>query len=80
MAARNLTIQLDERLIRDAKVLAAEQGMSLSAMVAQDLREKLAARDRHQRAKRAALESMLEALASDRHAPAWTRDELYDRR
>ena len=80
MAARNVTIQLDEELIREAKVLAAEHGMSLSAMVAQDIRERLAARARRERARAAALESMDEAAASGRQAPRWTRDELHDRR
>jgi predicted transcriptional regulator len=80
MAARNLTIQLDEDLIREAKVLAAEQGMSVSAMVSRDLREKLSARAWTERARRAAVESMAEAAASGRAAPHWRRDELYDRR
>lgn len=76
---RNLTIQLDEELIRAAKALAAAKGMSLSALVAQDLREKIAAQSRYQQAMTAAMESMAEAAGSGRKAPAWTRDELYDR-
>ena len=80
MAARNLTIQLDEDLIREAKVLAAEQGMSVSAMVSRDLRDKLSARAWTERARRAAVESMAEAADSGRAAPQWRRDELYPRR
>ena len=80
MAARNLTIQLDEDLIREAKVLAAEQGISVSAMVSRDLREKLSARAWRVRARRAAVDSMAEAAASGRAAPQWRRDELYPRR
>jgi hypothetical protein len=76
---RNLTIQLDEELIRSAKALAASKGMSLSAMVAHDLREKIATQGRYQRAMAAALESMAEAAGSGREAPVWTRDQLYDR-
>lgn len=79
MVVRNLTIQLDEDVIRAAKALAASKGMSLSALVAQDLREKIAAQGRYQRAMAAALESMAEAAGSSRTAPVWTRDELYDR-
>ena len=75
-----MTIQLEEELIKDAKVLAAERGMSLSGMVAYDLREKLSARARRERARHAALASMEEAGATHRRAPAWTREELYDRR
>ena len=76
---RNLTIQLDEELIHAAKALAASKGMSLSALVAQDLREKIAAQSRYQRAMTAALESMAEAAGSNRAAPAWSREDLYDR-
>lgn len=76
---RNLTIQLDEELIHAAKALAAAKGMSLSALVAQDLREKIAAQGRYQAAMTAALESMTEAAGSNRTAPIWTRDDLYDR-
>ena len=76
---RNLTIQLDEELIRSAKAFAASKGMSLSALVAQDLREKIAAQSRYQQAMAVALESMAEAAGSNRMAPVWTRDELYDR-
>jgi hypothetical protein len=79
VVVRNLTIQLDEELIRAAKALAASKGMSLSALVAQDLREKIAAQSRYQRAMTVAMESMAEAAGSGRQAPVWTRDELYDR-
>jgi hypothetical protein len=79
MAPRNLTIQLDEELIREAKVLAAEEGMSLSAMVAQDLRERLAVRERRREAMQAAFESMTQAAGSGRQMPRWTREELHER-
>ncbi|MFC4565832.1 DUF6364 family protein [Nocardiopsis mangrovi] len=79
MSTRNLTIQLDEELVREAKVLAAEEGTSVSAMVARDLRDRIAARSRRNQAMRAALESMNEAAGSGRQAPHWTRGELYDR-
>lgn len=79
MAARNVTIQLEEDLVREAKVLAAENGISLSTLVARDLREKLAARKRRARAMQAALESMAEAAGSRREAPGWSREELYER-
>ena len=80
VAARTLTIQLDEDLLREAKVLAAEQGISVSAMVSRDLREKLSARAWTERARRVAVESMAGAAASGRASPRWRRDELYDRR
>lgn len=79
VATRNVTIQLDEDLVRDAKVLAAERGMSLSAMMAQEIRERLAARARREHARQVALESMAEAAEAGRKAPRWTRAELYER-
>jgi len=79
VGTRNLTIQLDEDLVREAKVLAAERGMSVSAMVAQELRDKLAARARRERARQVALESMGEAASSARRAPRWSREEIYER-
>jgi plasmid stability protein len=79
MSTRNLTIQLDEELIREARVLAAEQGTSVSAMVAQDLRTKLAARARRTSAMQAAFESMDAAARSGRSVPGWTREEINDR-
>jgi uncharacterized protein DUF6364 len=78
VAARNVTIQLDEDLVREAKVLAAENGVSLSTLVARDLREKLAARRRRARAMQAAFESMAEAARSSGQAPRWTREELHE--
>ncbi|MFC3997008.1 DUF6364 family protein [Nocardiopsis sediminis] len=79
MATRNVTIQLDEELVREAKILAAEEGTSVSAMVARNLRDRIAARSRRNQAMLAALESMNEAAGSGRQAPHWTRGELYDR-
>jgi Family of unknown function (DUF6364) len=77
--ARNVTIQLDDDLIRAAKVLAAEEGISLSAMVARDIRVKLSGRARRERAMRIALESMAEAASSGRTIPAWSREEINER-
>jgi cytosine/adenosine deaminase-related metal-dependent hydrolase len=74
-----LALQLDEDLIRDAKVLAAEKGMSLSAMLTQEIRERLAARARREHARQAALQSMAEAARAGRTAPRWTREELHER-
>jgi predicted transcriptional regulator len=79
MATRNVTIQLDEDLVRAAKVLAAQKGMSLSAMMAQEIRERLAASARREHARRVALESMAEAAEAGRTAPRWTREELHER-
>lgn len=78
MATRNLTIQLDEDLIQAAKVLAAKNGTSVSAMMAQQLRRTLAHASRYERARESALRALAEV--EDRGGASWTRAELHERR
>ncbi|QIZ34303.1 DUF6364 family protein [Saccharopolyspora sp. ASAGF58] len=77
MAKRNVTIQLDEEIIHQAKVLAAEEGTSVSGLLTVQLKELTAAKLRYREAKRAALEAL--SQAEDRGGITWTREELYDR-
>jgi len=76
MAKRNLTIQLDEATIRQAKIVAAHRGMSLSGLVAQQLTELADAGQRYERARGVALEALADATSGG--APIWRREELYD--
>ncbi len=76
MAKRNLTIQLDEATIGHAKVVAAQRGLSLSSLVAQQLNELVAADQRYERARAVALEALGDATG--RGVPVWRREELYD--
>jgi hypothetical protein len=77
MAKRNLTIQLDEATIRQAKIAAARRGLSLSSLVAQQLNDLAEADQRYERAGAVALEAL--AGATGGGAPSWRREELYDR-
>jgi len=78
MAKTNLTLQLDEDVVRRARVVAAKRGTSVSALVARELAE-LAARDeRYEAAQRRAAELM--ARAARRGGRAWTRDDIYAER
>lgn len=77
MAKRNLTIQLDDAIIRHAKIVAAHRGLSLSALVAQQLSQLAEAEERYERARAVALDAL--GGASGRGAPAWRREELHDR-
>ena len=52
---RNLTIQLDESTIRDAKIIAAKQSMSLSRLVSEEIRKATAKESSYEKAKRSAL-------------------------
>lgn len=79
MARTNLTLHLDEETIREIKVLAAERGTSVSALMAHYVHRLTAERARYHEAMRAAFESMEEAASSGRVGRSWTREELYDR-
>jgi hypothetical protein len=52
---RNLTIQLDESTIRDAKIVAAKQSMSLSRLVSEEIRKAAAKESSYEKAKVSAL-------------------------
>jgi Family of unknown function (DUF6364) len=74
----NITLKLDADLIREAKVLAAEEGRSVSALLA----EKLEALVRHRKAYDRARRSSLARLRTGfdlQWAPPKSRDELHER-
>jgi hypothetical protein len=77
MARRNLTIQLDESVVRSAKVLAAKRGMSVSGLVATELADLVTADERYDRGWRQAQEEL--ADARPRGGRRWQRDELHAR-
>ncbi len=77
MARRNLTLQLDEEVLRLAKVVAAKRGTSVSALVARELEELVARDARYEDARRRALELM--SGSPRRGGRTWERDDLHDR-
>ena len=78
MAKTNLTVQLDEEVIRRAKIAAARRGTSVSALVARQLDALSADDERYEAARQRAIELM------DRATPHggrdWTREDLYAER
>jgi hypothetical protein len=76
MARRNLTVQLDEEVIRQAKILAAERGTSVSGLVARELEQLVARNARYEEAMRRAFELMDES--EPRGGRNWRREELYE--
>lgn len=70
-----LTGQLDEEVIRRARVVAAKRGTSVSALVARELDHLVAQEDRYEDARRRAVELM--AAAKPRGGRTWTRDDIY---
>jgi hypothetical protein len=77
MAKTNLTLQLDEEIIRRARIVAARRGTSVSAMVARELDDLVDRDARYEEASRRAARIMASAAA--RGGRSWRRDELYDR-
>jgi hypothetical protein len=77
MARRNVTLQLEEDIIRRAKVIAARRGTSVSGLMAQELEELVARDARYVEAGRRAREIM--ARSVPRGGRSWRRDDLYDR-
>ena len=79
MARRNLTIQLDDATIRRAKIIAAEQGISIGGFVAQQITQMVAEADRYN----AAREQILHHLKKPPFRLGGTRpgrDEIHDRK
>jgi len=75
---RNVTLKLDADLVREARVLAAEEGRSISALLADRLEAAVRERKAFARARRRALARLREGL-NLRWTPARSRDELHER-
>lgn len=78
MTKTNLTLQLDDEVVRRARIVAAKRGTSVSALVARQLLELAAQDDRYEAAQRRAEELMANAAA--RGGRTWNRDDLYAER
>jgi hypothetical protein len=79
MARRNLTIQLDETTIRRAKIIAAENGISIGGLVAQQIEHMVAENDRYNTAR----DEILRHLKKPPFRLGGThpsRDEIHDRK
>lgn len=74
----NLTLSLDETLVREAKVLAARRGTSVSKLLADRLEEMVRNDRAYERARRRAVARIERGLALDWTPPA-NRDELHER-
>jgi hypothetical protein len=74
----NITLKLDTTLLREIRVLAAEEGTSISALLAARLEQIVRERKTYERARKRALARLREGL--DLHwTPARSRDELHER-
>ena len=77
MAKTNLTLQLEADVVRRARVVAAQRGMSVSSLVAKELDNLVKREDRYEASRARALELL--DRARPRGGRTWRRDDLYDR-
>ena len=77
MAKSNLTVQLDEEVVRRARIVAARRGTSVSQLVARELTDLVEEDARYEDARRRA--AQLLETAVPRGGRSWTRDELHER-
>lgn len=74
----NITLKLDAALLREIRVLAAEEGTSISALLAGRLEQIVHERKTYERARKRALARLREGLDLQ-WTPPRSRDELHER-
>jgi 2-methylisocitrate lyase-like PEP mutase family enzyme len=74
----NITLKLDANLIREARILAAEENTSISALLAARLEQIVRERKTYNRARKRAL-ARLRAGMDLQWTPPRNRDELHER-
>lgn len=74
----NVTIKLDADLLREARVIAAEEGRSISALLRERLEALVRERKGYTRARRRALARLREGWDLG-FTPPQSRDELHER-
>ena len=74
----NVTLQLEADLLREARVIAAEEGRSISALLAERLESMVRERKAFDRARRRAVARLRRGL-NLQWTPPRSRDELHDR-
>jgi len=73
----NITLKLDSRLLREARILAAAEGTSVSALLAARLEEVVRHRKTYERARKRALARLRRGLDLQ-WTPSRSRDELHE--
>lgn len=74
----NITLKLDASLLREIRVLAAEEGTSISALLAERLEQIVRERKTYERARKRALARLREGIDLQ-WTPPRSRDELHER-
>lgn len=76
---QNLTLTVEQDLLRDARKVALDRNTSVNQMVREYLREVVRQTDRR-RAARKRLERIFRTSRAQVGPRTWTRDDLHDRR
>lgn len=79
MAKTNVTLSLDEALLRRARARALERGTSVNEVIRRYLEEFAGGDDREHAMTRFLARAAKSKAGSPGEKRAWTRDELYDR-
>jgi hypothetical protein len=74
----NITLKIDSDLLREARILAAMEGSSISALLAARLEEVVRERKGYEKARRSAL-ARLKTGFDLNWSPPRSRDELHER-
>lgn len=74
----NITLKLDTELLRQVRILAAEEGKSISGLLAAKLEEIVLQRKRYDRARRRAMARLSQGFNLG-WIPPRSRDELHER-
>ena len=74
----NITLKIDSELLREAKILAAMEDTSISAMLAEQLEQVVRQRKGYEKARRGAL-ARLQTGFDLKWTPPRSRDELHER-
>jgi hypothetical protein len=80
MVNQNITLSLPEEDLREARILAARRGTSVSQLLARMLRETVERETGYDEARRRSLNTLRESLklGTGGHA-TWSRDEIHER-
>jgi hypothetical protein len=78
VAKRNITVQLEEELIREAKILAAKRSTSLSQLLADEITQAAEGHRAREAARQRAVALMREGFSMG-GPPYADREELHDR-
>jgi len=75
---QNITVALDQEVLKKARVLAAERSTSVSRLLADEIERIVGERDRYEKAKQAAIAELRRGYHLG-GGPLPQRNEIYDR-